>query len=205
VTIRFDRPVNRSTPVRAHAETLRRYRRWSRKQLPSDLAIPYPWDQDRDRQVIEAAIVGWLDRKDENDERLDPDGRNWRVVIDRSTAIDPWEQIGSVEHLAEHGFPGELATAVERRNAAPVSLEQFKFSDPRIVIDNVMKLIRADSPRDYRLTCVTITLPAYSRDGNLAVLAIALYGTTHGSRAIFGVEHLADHWHLRWEYFSAGE
>lgn len=196
-----------STLAAAHDRQKQNYREaaycfW--KRPPPDLAIPYPWDQDRDRQVIETAIVGWLDQPEEGDERLDRDRRDWRVVIDRLTSIEPWEQIGSVELLVEHGFPRDLGAAIERRNAAPVSLEQFKFSEPRIVIGDVMKLLKDNSSAD-EPAYITITLPAYSREGDFAVLGLSLYGTTHGSQAIHGLEKVEGHWRLGWSYFFAGE
>jgi hypothetical protein len=46
------------------------------------VAITFPWDRDRDRQVIEAAIVGWMAHTDEGAEPLDPAESDWRVVID---------------------------------------------------------------------------------------------------------------------------
>jgi hypothetical protein len=198
-----------STLATAHSRQKERYREAARyfwKQAPSDLAISYPWDQDRDRQVIETAVVEWMDRPTDAADRRDGGRSDWRIVIDQSTSIEPWEQIGSAATLVENGFPGSLMSAVERRNAAPESLERFKFSDSRIVTDDLMKLWAQDvSPIVSDSVWIAITLPAYSSDGKLAILAVAGRSSNHPTGALHGLEYTEGRWHLRWTDSYAGE
>ncbi len=104
--------------------------------LPLELPLPYPWDRQRDREVLEAVLFKMLgDPSPENDRAGNP--RIERIVVHDSGSNSPFaEQEWAIDKVAaKHGFPAGLEADLMRRNRkAGESLAELNLRHDRIIV-----------------------------------------------------------------------
>ena len=85
-----------------HARLERQYRRvafffW--QNVPRDLPLPYRWNQERDRKVLEAALLQELDDAYTGNRQRDHGPPLKLVVVDRCASLQPDDELGLEELL----------------------------------------------------------------------------------------------------------
>lgn len=172
---------------------------WER--APRDVPLPYRWDRQRDRRVLEAVLLPESDESNSSDDRAGEAPSVKRVVVDQFASTGPFdvfeiEAITSI--LAEKGFPAEPAADLQRRNQrAGEPLSELNLDRNRIVLDDFWQL-RSDLHSKYSMDTrlVKVTLPGYSRDGTLAVVALQFYDYPHRAGAVLVVRNSEGRWRI---------
>ncbi len=194
-----------------HARLREQYRRaayrfWERP--PVDLPLPYPWDRDRDRRVLEAVVLQIIQRPTTSD-TTDPDRHS---PPDSTVIVDDKNTIGSFEESYDPDLlPGRVTTHaaadLARRNGeGPVPLAELKFRSRQIVIDDLNRL-GWDAFRKYPdgVAFVRVSLPGYSRDGKIALVAVSIAFDQHGSGENFALVLSNGEWRVAGSYLSIKE
>jgi hypothetical protein len=193
-----------------HAKQRQQYRRaaycfW--EGAPADLPLPYPWDRERDRRVMETALFYDLNERN----ALFGDARRGpfvgKIVVDRLTSVEIAEDLLLVEVVSSLGFLSDLAQAFDRRNAeGPIPLEEFRFRDARMIIDQLDRL-RQDALDKYPdgVGFVQVSLPGYSRDGKHALVAITGVLSNHHSGVVFALDRSSGEWRVSGSYNVVSE
>ncbi len=172
--------------------------------LSPELPLPYPWDRQRDREVLEAVFLKELgDPSAENAQAGNP--RIERIVVHDSASSSPFAEEWAIDEVAaEHGFPGGLEADLMRRNRkAGESLAELNLHHDRIIVADLSPIdTYTDAVQKYPSAeiFVRVGLPGYSRDGRHAVVALSRYVLLgpHPSEAIFGLSKTGSRWRVVW-------
>jgi hypothetical protein len=174
-----------------HLQLSRRYRRaacrfWSCSQ--HDLPLPYPWNKERDRRVLEAVLLGMRERllsapkaNAENDHR----GR--AIHVDEATSIEMFENWYHAGALQPEGLPIDVAADLQRRNAeGEVALAELGLQSPGVVVRDLDEP-QSDLDPVTALGWIYVSLPGYSRDGRLALVAVRNAFAQHPSGRVYAL------------------
>jgi len=201
-----DREADEAEIASDHARLKRQYRRaafffWHR--VPRDLPLPYPWNQERDRKVLEAALLQELDESYTDNRQRDHEPPLELVVVDQCASLEPEDVWGVGELLSEQGFPTEMVGDLERRNRqACESLAELQLDRRRIVVDDLREL-HSDAIAKYpdAEAFGKVTLPGYSRDRKLALVLVQDFLNPHGSSgAVCVLVNSGARWRVLWSY-----
>jgi hypothetical protein len=194
-----------------HAHLKIRYRQAACKfwQCPAqDLPLPYRWDKDRDRRVLEAVLVSLIEEKKASHKgSVDRLALFPRVVVDKSTAIDEFENWYKGDIIPGEGLPIDVAADLQRRNAEiAVPLAEFKFSNRQIVFDDLQMLRSAALDRyPEGVAFVRVSLPGYSRDGKIALVAVRDILAEHPTGRVLALLMTGGTWRVSGSDYLAGE
>jgi hypothetical protein len=122
-----------------HASLKKQYRQaafvfW---ECPSDeLPLPYPWDQDRDRRVLETAFSHVTNNKSSN--RLESQPSDLTIIVHDVTTIGEFSNWFNAWIIPSEEIPINVAADLQRRNnEGPLPVAPFKFRSHQIVIDDL--------------------------------------------------------------------
>jgi hypothetical protein len=172
--------------------------------LPPELPLPFPWDRQRDREVLEAVLLEELGDPSPESARAG-NRRIERIVVHDSASSSPFAEDWTIDEVAaEHGFPGGLEADVTRRNRkAGESLAELNLHHDRIIVADLTRIHSyTDAVEKYPSAeiFVRVGLPGYSRDGRHAVVALSRYVLLgpHPFEAIFGLSKTDSQWRVVW-------
>ncbi len=184
-----------------HARLREKYRRvafrcWERP--PTDLPLPYPWDREQDRRVLETVLLRVI--HDTTSSQTEDDRRplNPMVVVDDTTTIGPFEDWYDPHVVPGTVLPIQAASDLQRRNTeGPVSLSEIKPRNPQIVVDDLHRLgLNALEKYPDAVTFVKVSLPGYSADGQTALVAVSIAFDQHGSGEVFALVRSNGQWQV---------
>jgi hypothetical protein len=194
-----------------HAELKRRYRQaayafW--QCAPADVPLPYPWLKERDSRVLEAALLALIDEKRRTlATSMDRVPFIPRVVVDKWTSIEEFEDWYKVEIMPGEGLPIDVAADLQRRNGEiAVPLAEFRFDSGQILVDD-LEALRSDALGRYPNSAafVRASLPGYSRDGTIGLVAIRDVLSEHPAGRVLALVMSGGRWHLAGTDYFAGE
>jgi hypothetical protein len=191
--------------ISLHNELAGLYRRsafvpW--RSRSDQLPLPFPWDRARDRLVLRGALGDWLGpRMPRARNGGSEDSVQW-VVFDSTASLDPFEEWDLPEALASAGFPPELFHDLQRRNPSAgediAALGEFesgvKFADLR----RQQEKIRQVYPE--AAAFAETTLPGYSADGRLAVVAFCSVLEAHAPCVAMVLARQGGRWRVIWSH-----
>jgi hypothetical protein len=175
-----------------HADLQRRYERlaihpW--ESPPADLPMPFPWNRDRDRQVIEAALDHLLDPRNPENAIAYPanSGSGLEVVLGQMSYSDHYQGCRSNGEEKGRSAEDEARSDLARRNSGGgLPLDELGTGWRRpIRLDNLERLYEkgvdaGESLWDYfhqrhPSACgwLEVSLPGYSHDGQTAMVRFA--------------------------------
>jgi hypothetical protein len=172
------------------------------ESIPPDLPLRYPWDQDRDRQVLEAALLDLLDPKNPYNQTSDDGTLLHQIIIDKSTTRRPVDDIDVERLLSEHGFPTDAAADLARRNSlGSVSIAGFRFERSEILINDLESMgLGALTLYPNAKGFLRASLPGYSPDGKIAVVALCDFLAYHPNAWVYGLVLSNGRWDIQWRY-----
>jgi hypothetical protein len=194
-----------------HSRLRKLYRRaaFALWESPSDeLPLPYPWNQDRDRRVLEAVLLRTTDGATSADaSHGDRKHATASIVVNKVITIGRFESWYRDEILEPLGLSIDLAEDLQLRNReGSIPLTEFEFQSKRIVIDDLDRKGReAEARYPDAARFVHVSLPGYSRDGKAALVAVSDSLSEHFSGAVYILTLLNGEWHIALEDRSHGE
>jgi hypothetical protein len=194
-----------------HARLSAQYRRaafffW--QTGPRDLPLPYPWDQDRDRRVLEAALLLELHESHTSNRRGPDEPPLNLVAVDECSALEPEQEFGLEELVSKNAFPTEMVADLKRRNRAVCeSLAELKFDRRRVIVDDLQRLHEAVVPKYPDAQAFgKVALPGYSRDGRHALVVVQDMFNPHGASGVVCVLIKSGaRWRVLWSYHQGHE
>lgn len=194
-----------------HAQLKKGYRRaaflfW---QCPrGDLPLPYPWDKQRDSRVLEAALLAEIDISvHAGDTFPESEVSVPRIIVDKSTTIGEFEDWYKLDILPGEGLEIHVAADLQQRNTElGVPVTEFNFSSRQIVIDD-LDMLHSDALTKYpdAVGFVRVSLPGYSHDGRIALVAISNAVSNHPSGRMLALALSNGVWHVAGTDYFAGE
>jgi hypothetical protein len=191
-----------------HASLKKQYRQaafvfW---ECPSDeLPLPYPWDQDRDRRVLETALIHVTNNKSSN--RLESQPSDLTIIVHDVTTIGEFSNWFNAWIIPSEEIPINVAADLQRRNnEGPLPVAPFKFRSHQIVIDDLdayRREERGDLPE--AAAYVRVSLPGYSRDGKIAVVCVSDALGAHYSGRVLALILSGGEWRVAGADYSARE
>ncbi len=177
---------------------------------PTGLPLPYPWNRDRDRRILEVVLLRLVDGATKPDSYFRrPESRNPAIIVDRLTTIGLFEDWYAPNILPSEFLRIDVAADLQRRNSeVGVPLTDFRFQTRQIVIDNLESggSFSTFSERyPDAVGFVRVSLPGYSQDGNIAVVATTSAFTEHPSGTVYALELSGGEWRIVGEDNLRGE
>jgi hypothetical protein len=171
---------------------------------------------ERDRQVLEAALLHLLAQDDFTFARKPAAADDIIVLLPRSPQkrgfLLPGQIASDLRDVKDVKVPDDLVRNLQKRNTPPnakpnnydavaVSYAGLNFS-PRIAIDETDEdgMVRAKHPK--ARGWAEAFLPAYSTDGNTALLRCIIGPSPHGATATILLEKTAKGWVVKWHDFA---
>jgi hypothetical protein len=152
----------------------------------------------RDRQVLQTVLLRVLKDTTDSASASDPVSPNAAVVVHGETTIGPFEDWFNPRVVPGAFLPRSVAADLQRRNReGPVPLAEFTLQSRQIVIDDLNQL-GLDALEKYPdgQTFVRVSLPGYSEDGKIALVAVSIAFDQHGSGEVFALELSNEKWRV---------
>jgi hypothetical protein len=193
-----------------HARLRQDYRRaafqfWSCQS--DSLPLPYPWDLDRDRQVMEAVFAHIIEdasrRRTTNGDPSIP--APLVLFLGQFTSIEMFEDWYVEDILQPEGLPIEVAADLQRRNAeGEVPLAEIRLRTRQVAVRDLEELRRINDPDD-ALAWIRVSLPGYSHDGKIALVAVTNAFTDHPSGEVYALRLSGHEWRVVGTYAISRE
>lgn len=182
-----------------HARLGHEYRRAAFQfwRCPSQsLPLPYPWDRERDRQVLEATLLHRVEHVLSRLEPGDPDRTASRIYVDQLTAPSEMFQDWYDDDILPELLPIEVAADLQHRNdEGEIPLAEFRLNNPRIAIRDLEPLHHSDHPSD-SLGFVYVSIPGFSNDGKIALVTVTNAFSEHSYGEIYALKIVDNQWRV---------
>ena len=166
-------------------------------------------DSSTDFDLIELVLVDLIDFN-EFSPMFFSNGKRSQIILNEKTqglnGLISDDQLNSESgNKSDQVIPSEICADLRERNPEePISLSEFKPTDPKILIEDVSEIhwgiddISFAKKHPNAKGCVYAWLPGYSRDRKTAVVRLLFAPTPHGATATYMLVKQDGRWTIKW-------